>query len=122
MIRPIVKDVLFLSQKSLPAVKEDLTVGIDLMDTLQANRDRCVGMAANMIGVKKRIIIAGFCGKQNRMKRKRAVFLWKVYGRRHDTAGSRWNIPISDGRNRPAPLPDLMHRSSSMRWIIWKEF
>lgn len=62
MIRLIVKDVLFLSQKSLPAVKEDLTVGIDLMDTLQANRDRCVGMAANMIGVKKRIIIAGISG------------------------------------------------------------
>ena len=62
MIRPIVKDVLFLSQKSLPAVKEDLTVGIDLMDTLQANRDRCVGMAANMIGVKKRIIIAAVSG------------------------------------------------------------
>ena len=62
MIRPIVKDVLFLSQKSLPAVKEDLIIGIDLMDTLQANRDRCVGMAANMIGVKKRIIIAGISG------------------------------------------------------------
>ena len=57
MIRPIVKDVLFLAQKSEPATKTDLLVGQDLMDTLKENADRCVGMAANMIGVKKRIII-----------------------------------------------------------------
>ena len=57
MIRPIVRDVFFLGQKSEPALKEDLTIGRDLRDTLQANRDRCVGMAANMIGVRKRIII-----------------------------------------------------------------
>ena len=57
MIRPIVKDVFFLGQKSEDATKQDLPVGQDLQDTLQANRDRCVGMAANMIGVKKKIII-----------------------------------------------------------------
>ena len=57
MIRPIVKDILFLGQKSEPATKQDLSVGEDLQDTLQANRNRCVGMAANMIGVKKKIII-----------------------------------------------------------------
>lgn len=57
MVRPIVKDVLFLGQKSTPATKADLPVAQDLQDTLSANRDRCVGMAANMIGVKKRIII-----------------------------------------------------------------
>ncbi len=57
MIRPIVKDVLFLGQKSEAATKKDLDLGQDLQDTLQANRDRCVGMAANMIGVKKRVII-----------------------------------------------------------------
>ena len=57
MIRPIVKDILFLGQKSAPASKQDLSVGKDLQDTLQANHDRCVGMAANMIGVKKKIII-----------------------------------------------------------------
>ena len=57
MISPIVKDILFLGQKSEPATKQDLSVGEDLQDTLQANRDRCVGMAANMIGVKKKIII-----------------------------------------------------------------
>lgn len=57
MIRPIVKDIFFLGQKSETATKQDLNVGQDLMDTLQANRERCVGMAANMIGIKKRIII-----------------------------------------------------------------
>ena len=57
MIKPIVKDVLFLGQKSGPAVKADLPLAKDLQDTLAANRERCVGMAANMIGVKKRAII-----------------------------------------------------------------
>ena len=57
MIKPIVKDVLFLGQKSRPAVKVDLPLAKDLQDTLAANRERCVGMAANMIGVKKRAII-----------------------------------------------------------------
>jgi len=57
MIKPIVKDVFFLGQKSELATKQDLPVGQDLQDTLVANQDRCVGMAANMIGVRKRIII-----------------------------------------------------------------
>lgn len=58
MIKPIVKDLFFLRQKSEPATKGDLHVGQDLQDSLIANRDRCVGMAANMIGIRKRIIIA----------------------------------------------------------------
>jgi len=57
MIKPIVRDVFFLGQKSDPATKQDQSVGQDLQDTLTANRERCVGMAANMIGVRKRIII-----------------------------------------------------------------
>lgn len=57
MIKQIVRDVLFLGQKSSPATKSDLQVGIDLQDTLRANCARCVGLAANMIGVKKNIII-----------------------------------------------------------------
>lgn len=58
MVKKIVRDVFFLAQKSEPATKSDLQIGTDLQDTLQANRDRCVGMAANMIGVRKNIIIA----------------------------------------------------------------
>ena len=50
------RDVLFLGQKSIPATEEDLQVGRDLQDTLAANREACVGMAANMIGVLKNII------------------------------------------------------------------
>ena len=57
MVKEIVRDVFFLAQKSVPATKDDLQVGRDLMDTLQANRERCVGMAANMIGVKKNIVV-----------------------------------------------------------------
>ena len=57
MVKPIMKDKFFLGQKSEPATKADLQVGKDLMDTLAANREGCVGMAANMIGVKKSVII-----------------------------------------------------------------
>lgn len=56
MIRPICKDKMILSQRSAPATKEDLPVLEDLLDTLRANSDHCVGMAADMIGVNKRII------------------------------------------------------------------
>ena len=57
MIKPIIKDPIFLAQKSAPAALLDLPVAQDLRDTLAAHRDSCVGMAANMIGVAKRIII-----------------------------------------------------------------
>ena len=57
MIQKIVRDVFFLGQKSVPAQPRDIQVGQDLQDTLRANQNRCVGMAANMIGVRKRIII-----------------------------------------------------------------
>lgn len=57
MIKTIVKDIFFLGQKAELATKDDLQVGRDLQDTLRANREACVGMAANMIGVNKRIII-----------------------------------------------------------------
>ena len=56
MIREIVKDTFFLAQKSQEATKDDLYLAQDLQDTLNANRANCIGMAANMIGVKKRII------------------------------------------------------------------
>ncbi|KJU71680.1 peptide deformylase [Clostridium baratii] len=57
MIRPVVKDILFLGQKSEIATKEDISVVDDLVDTLRANLEHCVGMAANMIGIKKRILV-----------------------------------------------------------------
>lgn len=57
MIKSIVRDIFFLGQKAERAVKADIDVGRDLLDTLQAHRDRCVGMAANMIGVRKAVIV-----------------------------------------------------------------
>ena len=57
MVKEIMRDPFFLAQKSVPASKDDLQVGRDLIDTLKAHQEGCVGMAANMIGVKKNIII-----------------------------------------------------------------
>ena len=57
MVKDIVKDVLFLGRKSTLATREDKQIITDLKDTLAANAERCVGMAANMIGETKRIII-----------------------------------------------------------------
>ena len=57
MVRTVVRDTFFLSQTSEPAGRDDDEVVRDLLDTLQPNRERCVGMAANMIGIKKRIIV-----------------------------------------------------------------
>ena len=56
MIRPVIRDVMFLARKSGPADRGDTVTAQDLADTLQANRDRCAGMAANVIGVTRRII------------------------------------------------------------------
>ncbi|MFG6351837.1 MAG: peptide deformylase [Oscillospiraceae bacterium] len=56
MIREIMHDKSFLSQKAEPAMPEDLPVAQDLLDTLTSHKDGCVGMAANMIGMNKRII------------------------------------------------------------------
>jgi len=56
MIKELMHDPIFLAQKSEDATIEDKQVAIDLLDTLVAHKDNCVGMAANMIGVKKRII------------------------------------------------------------------
>ena len=57
MVREIMRDEAFLAQKAKPATVEDLPVAQDLLDTLEANQERCVGMAANMIGINRRIIV-----------------------------------------------------------------
>ncbi len=57
MIRPVIHDPIFLGTRSEAATKEDLPLAQDLLDTLIANSAGCVGMAANMIGVRKRIIV-----------------------------------------------------------------
>ena len=57
MVRELMHDPIFLAQKSVPATAEDLEVAQDLLDTLTFHKEGCVGMAANMIGVTKRIIV-----------------------------------------------------------------
>lgn len=57
MVKNIIHDPILLARKSLPADINDISVADDLIDTLKANSERCVGMAANMIGVSKRIIV-----------------------------------------------------------------
>ena len=57
MIREVVHDPIVLGIESVPATKEDISVARDLLDTLAANKEACVGMAANMIGISKRIIV-----------------------------------------------------------------
>lgn len=56
MVKEIMKDLLFLGRKAEAATKEDRAIAEDLLDTLRAHRDHCVGMAANMIGEQKAII------------------------------------------------------------------
>ena len=57
MVKKIVRDPMFLRQKSVPATEADKQIVNDLLETLKANEERCVGLAANMIGEKKRIIV-----------------------------------------------------------------
>lgn len=57
MVKEVIHDPIFLGVRSEPAGKEDLQTAQDLLDTLIANKDGCVGMAANMIGVRKRILV-----------------------------------------------------------------
>ena len=56
MVREIIHDTILLARKSEPATAQDLSIAQDLLDTLMAHKESCVGMAANMIGVRKRII------------------------------------------------------------------
>ena len=63
MVQEIMKDMIFLAQPSDPATPDDLPCAQDLLDTLKAHRESCVGMAANMIGVRRRIIAFNDAGK-----------------------------------------------------------
>lgn len=96
MVRPIMRDIFFLRQKAQPATKEDKQIVQDLLDTLKANEAGCVGMAANMIGVNKRIIAVnmGFINvamlnpvivkKPGHTRQRRDVFLLTVCERLPD--------------------------------------
>ena len=133
MVKQIVRDVFFLGQPSEPATKADIQVGKDLQDTLRANRERCVGMAANMIGVKKNIIIVnmGFIdvvmfnpvivSKRDMYETEEAVCPWTVFVRRPDTRKLKWNIMTLTGKNSARNCQDGQHRFASMKLIICLE-
>ncbi len=63
MIREIIKDEKFLAKKSIAAKQSDLPIAADLLDTLAANKEHCVGLAANMIGELKNIIVVDDAGQ-----------------------------------------------------------
>ena len=130
MVKQIVRDVFFLGQPSEPATKADIQVGKDLQDTLQANRERCVGMAANMIGVKKNIIIVnmGFIdvvmfnpvivSKRDMYETEEGCL--SLDGVRKTTRYQEIEVEYYDfnWKNRDRSCPDGRHRSVSMKLII----
>lgn len=80
MIRDIVKDEAFLAIPSEPATLADLSIGEDLLDTLHANQDHCVGLAANMIGVSKQIIVFDHDGVHKLMFNPKIIRSSEPYG------------------------------------------
>ena len=79
MVKELVHDPILLAKKSVPATKEDLADGKDLLDTLYANRQTCVGMAGNMIGVHKCIIAFDNEGKHTLMFNPVILKAWEPY-------------------------------------------
>ena len=79
MVRELIHDPIFLARKSAPAGTEDLDVARDLMDTLLAHRETCVGMAANMIGVTRRIIVFDNEGAPMVMLNPEILKAWEPY-------------------------------------------
>ena len=121
MIRDICRDESFLAQKAEPAAADDLVTAQDLLDTLSAHRDGCVGMAANMIGVNKRIIVFDNEGEYMVMlnlvivKKRRAAFLLPARGKRCVSKPSRCSGRMRDSKRGSRPLPGGRRRSSSTR-------
>ena len=127
MIRDIMKDETFLSQKAESATPDDLPAAQDLLDTLVTHKAGCVGMAANMIGVNKRIIVLDNEGKYMVMfnpeiikspsptRQRRAASPSPVPGKPNAGSPSRCSIRTSSSRFVSRPSPAGRPRSSSTR-------
>ena len=129
MIRDICKDEAFLAQKAQPATPDDLSVGQDLLDTLAHHKEECVGMAANMIGVNKRIIVFDNKGvyqvmynpeivkKSGPTRRRRAACPSPApgppSGGSPSRCGGRMNVSRSGSRSSPAGRPKSSSTSST---------
>lgn len=136
MVRPLMTDTVFLAQKALPADADDITVADDLLDTLKAHADGCVGMAANMIGVNKAIIVFDNDGTPCEMFNPVIVYRKGLYlaeegclslqgqrrARRHRTIKVQWQDRQMQTHVRCRPTsgisPAGRPRSSSMRSTI----
>ena len=105
MVREVVHDPILLAGKSAPATAEDLQVAQDLLDTLAANKDACVGMAANMIGVRKRIIVFDNEGTYMTMFNPEIVKMAGVY----DTEEGCLSL-------RGGPRPCKRYQTIKVRW------
>lgn len=79
MVRELMHDPLFLARRSAPATKDDLDTAQDLLDTLIFHREACVGMAANMIGVTKNIIVFDNAGSYMTMLNPEILKAWEEY-------------------------------------------
>ena len=79
VVKELMHDPIFLAQKSMAAGKEDLQIAMDLLDTLAAHKETCVGMAANMIGAAKRIIAFDNGGSPMVMLNPQIVKCWEPY-------------------------------------------
>ena len=132
MIRPIMRDVLFLKKKAVPATKNDMQAVQDLLDTLKANEADCVGMAANMIGVNKRIIAVNMGFVNIAMLNPMIVSKKEPYeaeegclslkGVRKTTRYQEIEVEYEDihFKNSTRSIKAGWHRLYSMRWIIAK--
>mgnify|MGYP003007014202 CR=1 FL=1 len=127
MVKKIMRDPLFLAQKSTDATEADRQVITDLLDTLRANLDHCVGMAANMIGVKKNIIVVAAGPFQFAMvirllqrrpehfRQKKDAYLWKGCVRVQDIKKLKWIFWMQISRSSMANIPVGLHRSSNTK-------
>ena len=133
MVRPLMTDTVFLAQKALPADAGDITVADDLLDTLKAHEDGCVGMAANMIGVNKAIIVFDNDGTPCEMFNPVIVYRKGLYlaeegclsleGVRPCTRYEEIEVDYLDSnfRKQHGKYTGWTARSSNMKWIIVTE-
>ena len=136
MVKELMHDPIFLSGKSEVSTKEDLQVAQDLLDTLMAHRDSCVGMAANMIGVRKRII--AFLDESGRAPAYTVMLNPEIINKdgAYDTVCRFSAVHVSVSAIRPSRCsirpwickhaqktsPAGRRRLFSMRWIIVMEY
>jgi len=134
MVKEIVHDPILLGVKATPASKEDLQTARDLLDTLKAHKETCVGMAANMIGVPKRIIAFDNNGEYMLMLNPQLVKCAGEYeteesclsllgGPRKTKRYQKIKVQYQtiDFQTRLKSFDGWTARSFSMSWTIWKE-